>query len=66
MNIHVRVMLMMSVSLAMSAEKGANGAASWTMRSAAASSMRWPEERLMSTRSIEPSALIDTVTTRLP
>src|SRR5262245_57017389 len=65
-NVIMRVMWMMSVSFAISGGNGAYGAARVTMRTAAASSMRCPEELLISTFSRVPSDLIDTVTMSLP
>ena len=65
-NIHVRVMCRTSVSRLMSGGNAANGADISTILTAAASSTRWPEERLISTLSTLPSLLIDTVSSRLP
>ena len=65
-NVQVRVMLSMSVSLRISGGSGENGAASLTIRCAAASSMRCPDERLTSTFSTLPSARMETVNCRLP
>src|ERR1035437_3158425 len=64
--VQVRVMLRMSVSFVMSTGKAAYGAARCTMRSAASSSIFCPDERLISIFSTSPSALIDTVSCRLP
>src|SRR3989338_1536351 len=65
-NVQVRVITRMSVSLRISGGNGEKGAVSLTMRIAAASRMRWPDERLTSTLSTLPSARIATLSCNLP
>src|SRR5207344_3212356 len=62
----VRVMTSRSVSLRMSAGKAANGAASCTMRCAAASRIFRPEERFISMDSTLPSGRMVTVSCSMP
>ena len=65
-NVQVRVISRMSVSLVMSGGSGEKGAASLTIRTAAASRIRWPEDLSISTFSTLPSLLIETLSFRLP
>jgi hypothetical protein len=64
--VQVRVISSTSVSRRIASGKAAKGADICTMRRAASSSRRWPEDRLTSTRSRSPLDLMITVSTRLP
>ena len=64
--VQVRVMCRMSVSERMLSGNRSKGAAKRTMRIAAWSSTLWPYDRLISTVSTSPSALIATVSCSEP